>query len=260
MDPTVSRGLDRRQSPSTDQPADDRSTAVDHALELLRRAVADTGHTLDSLEHAMNKGRAFIHRVLNGDARCTLDFIVALPDDVEARFEELRAEYFGRVVVAPVSDDEARRCLAIGLFHTYGVAQLPARAERMAKATVAPTPAKATLRRTAGVVLIALCFAHPAAAADRPSMTALIAASVADAVTTEVTLRSTPGAYEANPLLAGHSIRRETTKALTTGALVWGLSRIGRSHPRWAMALGWTAAGALTAIAAHNASLSGAAR
>jgi hypothetical protein len=105
--------------------------------------------------------------------------------------------------------------------------------------------------------LIVVALAAPAAAGDRASLGALIAASVADAVTTEVTLRTTPGAFEANPILAGGAVRRETTKAATTAALVWAMSRIARTHPRLATVIGWTAAGSLTAIAAHNAQIGG---
>lgn len=92
-----------------------RSTAVDQGLELLRKAVADSGHTLDSLEAAMGKGRAYIGKVLNGEKPLSFEFITALPDDVEARFEHLRAEHFGLIVVAPVSGDDAVRNLVSGL-------------------------------------------------------------------------------------------------------------------------------------------------
>jgi hypothetical protein len=91
------------------------SIAVDQAVSLLRRAVADCGYTLDALEAAMGKDRAYIHKVLQGDKPVSLEFIVALPDDVEARFEQLRAESFGLVCVAPASGADAIKQLVSGL-------------------------------------------------------------------------------------------------------------------------------------------------
>jgi hypothetical protein len=84
--------------------------------------------------------------------------------------------------------------------------------------------------RTAGLAVVVLLAARPVLAADRVALASMIAASVADAVTTERALRTTPGAYEANPLLHGSAVQRETTKALTTAALVWGLARVGRAR------------------------------
>lgn len=106
-------------------------------------------------------------------------------------------------------------------------------------------------------VVVLLVAARPVLAADRVALASMIAASVADAVTTERALRTTPGAYEANPLLHGSAIQRETTKALTTAALVWGLSRVGDRHPRLATVLAWSAAGSLAALARHNAQIGG---
>jgi hypothetical protein len=106
----------------------------------------------------------------------------------------------------------------------------------------------------AGVLLL---VPRPAVAADRIALASLVAASVADAVTTERALQRTPGAYEANPLLHGSAVQRESTKALTTAALVWGLARVGERHPRLATVLAWTAAGSLAALARHNAQIGG---
>lgn len=100
---------------SVDRREDDRSTAVDQALALLRRAVADCDYTLDALEAAMKKNRAYIGKVLNGEKPMSLEFITALPDDVEARFEQLRAESFGLIVVAPASAESAAKHLVAGL-------------------------------------------------------------------------------------------------------------------------------------------------
>ena len=99
--------VDRRRSP--------RSTAVDQALTLLRRAVSDCGYTLDALESSMGKGRAHIHRVLHGEKAFTLEFLTTLPDDVQARYEQLRAEHFGFIVVTPLAGDDAVKGFVGGL-------------------------------------------------------------------------------------------------------------------------------------------------
>jgi hypothetical protein len=111
-----------------------RSLAVDQALSLLRRAVAECGWTLDALQAEMRKNKAYIHRVLHGDKPLTLTFLIALPDEVEARYAHLRAEHFGLIVVsASASREQAERDLVSGLFGLLR-AQLPARADRFAKA------------------------------------------------------------------------------------------------------------------------------
>jgi hypothetical protein len=104
-------------------------------------------------------------------------------------------------------------------------------------------------------VLLVLFCASSAHAADRTPLASLIAASVADAVTTERAIAHVPFAYEANPLLTGSAVKREASKAACTAGLVWGLARLGHSHPRLATALAWTATGSLTALAAHNAAI-----
>lgn len=106
---------------SVDRHPAPRSTAVDQALVLVRRAVADCGYTLDALESAMGKNRAYIHKVLQGEKPMSLEFITALPDDIEARYEHLRAEAFGLIVVAPAPDaDTAMRQLVSGLCGVLG--------------------------------------------------------------------------------------------------------------------------------------------
>lgn len=94
----------------------ERSMHVEQALALVRRAMADTAHTLDSLAAHMGKDRAYIARVLKGEKPMSLAFIVALPDDLEARYEQLRAQQFGLVVVAPCTNpDRAIEQLVTGL-------------------------------------------------------------------------------------------------------------------------------------------------
>lgn len=89
--------------------------AVDQATALVRRAVADCGYTLDALESVMGKGRAYIHKVLQGDKPLSLEFSTALPADVKRRYAQLNAEAHGFIVVVPVSGDEAIKHLVGGL-------------------------------------------------------------------------------------------------------------------------------------------------
>lgn len=86
----------------------------------MRQAVSDCGYTLDALEAAMGKGRAYIHKVLNGEKPVSLEFIIALPDDVEARYEQLRAKALGLIVVKPSSGDAAIENLVSGLCGLLG--------------------------------------------------------------------------------------------------------------------------------------------
>lgn len=119
----------------------DRSTDVDRALTLLRQAVADTGWTLDALAADMHIDKAHISRVLNGEKRLTLEFVVALPDDVEALFEKRRAEHFGHIVVTPAATaSDAVQQLVSGLVGVLAP-RLPAKASAMCKAEL-PTPAR----------------------------------------------------------------------------------------------------------------------
>jgi hypothetical protein len=123
---------------TVDRRASSRSTDVDQALVLLRTAVSECGYTLDALEVVMSKGRAYIHRVLQGDKPLTLEFITALPDDVEALFEKKRAEHFGLIVVEPVEGEVALKHFVGGLLGILAP-RLPARAERMAHADLPAT-------------------------------------------------------------------------------------------------------------------------
>jgi len=91
------------------------STDVDRARGLLRKAASDCGYTFDALAVAMGKDKSYIHRVLNGPDRVTLDFITALPNDMEAKYEQLRAEGFGLIVVEPVDAQTAAKHLVSGL-------------------------------------------------------------------------------------------------------------------------------------------------
>lgn len=119
MSARVQAALGPMGLPTVVQSVSARTTAVDQVnrgLELLRKAVSDRDYTLDALQAFMGKDRVYIHKVLQGDKPLSFAFITALPEDVQARFEQLRAESFGLIVVAPVLDgQEAIRQLVGGL-------------------------------------------------------------------------------------------------------------------------------------------------
>lgn len=116
MPPKIQIQLPPMGLPNIDQRCASGETSVDQATALLRRAVCDCGYTLDALQAAMGKGRAYIHKVLQGDKPVSLMFIVALPEDVGARFAQLRCEQFGFVVVMPATGEDAAKHFVSGLF------------------------------------------------------------------------------------------------------------------------------------------------
>lgn len=83
----------------------------------VRKAVYDTGWGPDSLSapEAMDRDKGNISRVLNGERPLSIDFILALPKDVQAEFSALYAKHHGWLVVRPVSPDQAVQNLVSGL-------------------------------------------------------------------------------------------------------------------------------------------------
>jgi transcriptional regulator with XRE-family HTH domain len=122
------------------------ATHVDRALALLRKCASDLGWTGDALAAHMGKDKSYISRVLNGEKPMTLEFLIALPDDLEAAWHSASAESFGRLVVEPVSGDLAVRNLVSGLFGVLAPS-LPERASRMARASVVATVAARKVAR-----------------------------------------------------------------------------------------------------------------
>jgi len=128
-----------RQSKAFAESEADLATHVASTLALLRRCVADTSWTLEALQTEMGLDKSQISRVLNGERPLTLPFLLLLPDDLEALFEQRRAEGFGLIVVPPVHGEQAVRNLVSGLVGVL-TAKLPVRAERMARATLPGDP------------------------------------------------------------------------------------------------------------------------
>lgn len=115
MTPSVQVPLPPMELTAVDHHKVARSTTVDQATAQYRRAVADCDYTLDALDAVMHKGRAYIHKVLQGEKPMSLDFITALPADVKERHAQLEAEACGFIVVVPVSGDDAIKQLVGGL-------------------------------------------------------------------------------------------------------------------------------------------------
>ena len=132
MKPNVARS---GHSTSVDRGRDERTTDVDLALSLLRKAVHDCRWTLDALAAHMHIDKGYISRVMNGEKPLTLVFEVGLPDDVEARYKQYRAESLGLIVVEQMDDDSARRAFAAGLFNML-TAKRDVLTMRMAKAAI----------------------------------------------------------------------------------------------------------------------------
>jgi hypothetical protein len=84
---------------------------------MLRLAMIETGWTIDSLAAHLGIDKAHVSRLLTGEKPWRLEHLVALPRDMETRFERKRAEYFGLIVVERVDTETAERYLACGLFN-----------------------------------------------------------------------------------------------------------------------------------------------
>lgn len=112
-----------------------RSTTVDRSLARLRQCASDLGWTLDALSAHMRKDKAHISRVFNGEKSLTLEFLIALPEELQARFAALYAEAFGLVVVTPATGPEALKQFTAGLFGLFAQ-QLPVRSGGQLKASL----------------------------------------------------------------------------------------------------------------------------
>jgi hypothetical protein len=104
----VSQGTSIRRT-DLERLAVERRTAVHHSLALLRQAMADTGHTYDSLVAITGKSRSYLHDVLNGVKHCRLEFLVMLPRDMRARYCCLCAETHHYTVVKSADTEHALR-------------------------------------------------------------------------------------------------------------------------------------------------------
>lgn len=124
--------------------AESLGTSVSLIADLLRDAIAESGWKHEALASAMDlPNAAYLSRMLSGEKPIGARHLRALPDDVEAIFAQKYAETFGLIVVAPSHGQDAVKQLVSGLFGVLGAASLPARADRMARATLPPLPRRA---------------------------------------------------------------------------------------------------------------------
>ena len=85
----------------------------------------------------MQIDKGHLWKLLHGEKPWRIEHLLALPDDIEACFEQRRAEAFGLIVVEPVDGDQALKNFVSGLLGVLGGPRLPRRAGRMAKAAIA---------------------------------------------------------------------------------------------------------------------------
>ncbi len=148
MAPMVTRQPLSCQAEAVDHDAASRSTDVDRWLAMLRAAIAESGWKHDALAEYLRVDKAHLSRLLSGEKPFRIEHLVGLPDDVEALFERRRAESFGHIVCERVDETTALQQLASGLLNLAASARLPARADAMAKAEIAPRAmAKAQIER-----------------------------------------------------------------------------------------------------------------
>jgi hypothetical protein len=93
----------------------------------------DTGWTPDALAAHWKVNRSFAWRLVSGEKPWSVDRMLALPDDLAARLEHLRAERHGLIVVAPLTGLEAQKAFVAGLIGVMSAPVLPAKASAMVK-------------------------------------------------------------------------------------------------------------------------------
>jgi len=134
------------QATVVDRDAVTRSTDVDQWLALMNQAIDESGWAKkqDALATFMGIDKSHLSRLRSGEKPWRVENVVALPDDIEARFEALRAESFGAVVLTRPQDVvEAKKSVLTGIaslldLMSAPIDQLPNRANRMATASIAP--------------------------------------------------------------------------------------------------------------------------
>ncbi len=92
-------------------------TRVQMALSLLRQALfapppVGCGWTYEALEQHTGKGKSYLHRVLSGVDKCSLTFLMSMPEEVRRRLNELAVERSGCMVVDASRVDGAMRIVA----------------------------------------------------------------------------------------------------------------------------------------------------
>lgn len=142
MPRTITAEVCPRQARSGDRSAAERSREYDLWLSHLKQAMAATGWTIDALAAHLEIDRSYVSRMLDGEKPWSGERLVALPDDLEAKLNAIRAEHFGLIVVRPLTGLEAQKALVAGLIGVMSAPALPAKAGPPVKATLRDEPAK----------------------------------------------------------------------------------------------------------------------
>lgn len=134
------------QGSSVDRDAVTRSTDVDRWLALMNQAIDDSAwaRKQDALATFMGIDKAYLSRLRSGDKPWRVEHVVSLPDDIESRFETLRAESFGAIVVQPLTGLDAQKAFVAGLVGLMSAPQLPEKANTFLKADLVSQTKKAS--------------------------------------------------------------------------------------------------------------------
>ena len=122
------------QAQAGDRTEIERSQERDLWFADLKAAMQQTGWTEDALAAHWGVDRSYVNRLMNDEKPWSNDRVLALPDELEGALYANRAERFGAVVVLPLSGSAAVKALVAGLMGVMAQAQLPLRANAMAKA------------------------------------------------------------------------------------------------------------------------------
>lgn len=116
------RALDCPPAKAVGPAGDARDNSIVRTREALRAAIDESGWKHEAIAAAMSDASGltidapYLSKLLSGEKPIAAKHIEALPDEVEQLYSKHYAESFGHVVVPRLSEEEARRHLAIGLF------------------------------------------------------------------------------------------------------------------------------------------------
>lgn len=144
MPSTVKAPSGNSHAAVADRPDEARTASADleQWLACLQQAMRDTGWTVDALAAHWDVDRGFAWRLVNGEKPWSVERVLSLPDDLEQRLEHRRAEGFGLIVVAPLRGLDAQKAFVAGLIGMMAAPDLPAKADRMARVSVADRKTK----------------------------------------------------------------------------------------------------------------------
>jgi hypothetical protein len=138
MTTNVANQTNGQQSSATDHVCEQRSSHADleQWLDDLREAMGATGWTPESIDAHWNTSRGYAGRLCRGEKPWSLERILALPADLKAELDRLRAQRSGWIVGALVSREEGIRQLFCGLVSVITNPSALELARHTAKATL----------------------------------------------------------------------------------------------------------------------------